>query len=98
MKRPDWPYLHLGEHGLFGSVLMSNSSEDREAFDAVVAAALVEHDAVAEFTGWNFHAAVWHADGQFHAEVCQFGVVVDEVSAGDPVALRRLVSEKWGWS
>jgi hypothetical protein len=91
---PDWPFIEDDDRGIFGGMLMSNS--DREVNDRV-AERMKTEEVLAEYTGWNFHAACWYRDGQYHAEVCVHHVHRATISGPTPQDVMREVSDIFGW-
>jgi hypothetical protein len=93
VTQPDWPFLHGGNEGLFGTVLMSNFDHQ---VDLAVAQRLKDEQGIAEYTAWNFHAECWFADGQYHALLCQHGIARATLSANTPEELMTLCCKGFG--
>jgi hypothetical protein len=92
---PDWPWARYSDdQGLCGDVLMSNYDGE---INEDVAEALRSGQYLAEYTGWNFHATCWFADGLFHAEVSVYHVHRATISAETPAKLMKAVSEAFGY-
>lgn len=90
LKVPDWPVLP-GEP--FGKTLMSNFDHD---VDQEVAQQLRDGQVMVKYPGWNFFAACWFADEQFHAGVYVLDDHRATISASTPEELMAAVSDEFG--
>lgn len=66
------------------------------SIDQNVAVKLVDADAFATYSGWDFNAQVWIEDEHFHAKVCHYREHVATYSALSLKALMVAVSDDWG--
>lgn len=92
-EEPDWPWIDEIDENC-SDVLMSNC--DRK-IDQEVAQKLKEHQAVADYTGWNFCCTCWYEDGKYYAAVYRHGVHRNTFDAETPEQLMELVSNRYGW-
>lgn len=92
---PDWPFLRDEDSGLCGAILMSNSDD---GVNQAVAEHMKWNHGLAEYTGWNFHAICWYADGQYHAAVYRHHIHRATLDAATPEALKEAVSEGFGYA
>ena len=56
----------------------------------------VRQGKIADYPGWNFHATVWFADGQFHAKIMQYLVHVATLSAETFPELKDEICNEFG--
>lgn len=89
-----WLEDENGMDGMYGAVLMSNF--DHTVDEKVAERLKADPTAAAEYTAWNFHAACWYKDSQFHAAVSVYGDHQVTLSADTPEELMEACSERFG--
>ena len=85
--------LIIAPHDEDVGTIMSNCDHtvDEGAQEALV------NGGVGRYAGWDFYAYVWYDDCKFWAQVMQYRVHVDTLSADTLEDLMEVVSSKWGW-
>jgi hypothetical protein len=87
LEAPDWPWAD--------DYLMSNFDHE---VDEKIASELRNNQLRAKYSAWNFHAVCWFADGQYHAEICQYHNHVATLSAPTPEELMEKCCDEYGYS